>query len=389
MKILVVTDLFPTPQNPNKGIFIFQWANHLAQKIDMTVYQAVWENKDNLFTEKTLIGFRSAFSKDPLPFRWIQCSIKFFPIDRIWIRNIQFLRKIKKEKNIEIADYDVIIGQMGCPGGFVATKIAKYYNKPSIVGLRGSDVTSYLKTFVLGKMALWTYRNCTKIVTVSKDLQKQVVEEEIDKNKIHVIKNGINSSFKILDKDSCRKKLNLPNTKLILFIGDLRSGKGVRYLIEAFSKLNDIINVNLYMIGSGEEKKNLEVLINKLDITSNAHFMENIDHKNLPYWYNAVDVFCLPSLREGIPNVILESLACGTPVVTTDISNNSDIINKSNGILVEPKNSIQLASALEKVLSNTWDRTEISKSVNNFNWNKNSIKYFELIKKVINNEKNI
>ncbi|HCL00652.1 MAG TPA: hypothetical protein DHW42_11185 [Candidatus Marinimicrobia bacterium] len=389
MKILLFTDLFPTHQNPNHGIFIFQWAYHIAQKIDMTVYQAVWEDKSNPVTEETLEGFCNAFSKDPLPFRWIQRSIKYFPIDRIWIRNIQFLRKIKKEKNIKIADYDVIIGQMGCPGGYVATKIAKYYNKPSIVGLRGSDVTRYLKTFVLGKIALWTYRNCTKIVTVSEDLKKRIIRKGINENKIHVIKNGINPIFRILDKETSRKALQLPNTKIILFIGHLIKTKGIDYLIEALTNFDKNINFKLYLIGSGEEKENFIQIIKEKNLSEVADFVGSVNHSELVYWYNAADVLCLPSLREGIPNVILEALACGTPVVATDISNNSDIINKSNGILVEPKNSIQLASALKKVLSNTWDRTEISESVNNFNWNKNSIKYFELIKKVINNEKNI
>jgi len=384
--IFVVTDLFPTPQNPNHGIFIYQWAHHLAQKLDMTVYQAVWDDKHNPLTEKTLKGFRNAFSKDTLPFKWIQRSIKFFPIDRIWIRNIQLLRKIKKEKNIEIADYDVIIGQMGCPGGFVAVKLAKKYNKPSIVGLRGSDVTGYLKRPILKQMALWTYKNCSKIVTVSEDLKKRIIGKEIDGNKIHVIKNGISPVFKILDKELCGKKLNLPSTKLMLFIGEIISTKGVRCLIEALSKLNDIINVNLYLIGSGEERKSLERLANKANITSKVHFMGNINHQNLVDWYNAADVLCLPSLREGIPNVILESLACGTPIVSTEVNGIPEVLsNGKNGFLVPPRNSNLLANALSIALSKEWDRSYLVSTVNTFSWVKNTNNYLALMNKIINN----
>lgn len=379
MKILVVTDLFPTPENPNHGIFIYQWAHHLAQKLDMTVYQAVWDDKHNPLTEKTLKGFRNAFSKDTLPFRWIQRSIKFFPIDRIWIRNIQLLRKIKKEKNIEIADYDVIIGQMGCPGGFVAVKLAKKYNKPSIVGLRGSDVTGYLKRQILKQMALWAYNNCSKIVTVSEDLKKRIIGKGIDEDKIRVIKNGINPIFRVLDKDASRKRLQLPNTKIILFVGHLIKTKGIDYLIEALANFDKNINFKLYLIGSGEEKENFIQIIKEKNLSKVADFVGTVKHSELVDWYNATDILCLPSLREGIPNVILESLACGTPVVATNIGNNSEIIGKSAGILVEPQNSKQLKDALQKALTVKWDRNKISNSVKDFNWENNVYKYLEII----------
>lgn len=379
MKILVITDLFPTPENPNHGIFIYQWAYHLAYKVNMTIYQAVWENKSNPITERTLKGFCNAFSEAPMPFRWIQCSIKFFPIDRIWIRNIQFLRKIKKEKNVEITDYDVIIGQMGCPGGYVAVKIARKYNKPSIVGLRGSDVTSYLKTFVLKKMALWTYRNCTKIVTVSEDLKKRIIGKGIDEDKIRVIKNGINPIFRILDKDASRKRLQLPNTKIILFVGHLIKTKGINYLIEALANFDKNINFKLYLIGSGEKKENFIQIIKEKNLSKVADFVGTVKHSELVNWYNAADVLCLPSLREGIPNVILESLACGTPVVATNIGNNSEIIGKSSGILVEPRNIKQLRDALQKALIKKWNRNQISNSVKDFSWENNIYKYLEII----------
>lgn len=389
MKILVLTDLFPTHDDPARGIFIFQWAYHLAQKIEMTVYQVVWGNDNHQISEQKTLNLYKNLSDSKIPFKWIQKKIKYSPIDRIWIRCIQFLKQIKKDKYLKIEDFDIIIGQMGCPGGYVAAKIAQKYNKPSIIGLRGSDVTNYLKIPILRRLTLWTYRNCSHIVTVSEDLKKQIIKYGINKNKISIIKNGINPIFKIYDKEKSKKNQNISLEKqIILFIGHLIPLKGINFLIESLSLLKTNC-FKLYIIGSGEEKNKLEKIIFEKKLSNHIEFVGNVNQSGLVHWYNAADVFCLPSLREGIPNVMLESLACGTPVVTTDISNNSDIINKSNGILIEPKNSIQLASALEKVLSNTWDRNKISESVNNFNWNKNSIKYFKLIRKVINNEKNI
>jgi len=211
------------------------------------------------------------------------------------------------------------------------SRLAKKYNKPSIVGLRGSDVTGYLKRPILKQMALWAYNNCSKIVTVSEDLKKRIIGKGIDEDKIRVIKNGINPIFRILDKDASRKRLQLPNTKIILFVGHLIKTKGIDYLIEALANFDKNINFKLYLIGSGEEKENFIQIIKEKNLSKVADFVGTVKHSELVDWYNATDILCLPSLREGIPNVILESLACGTPVVATNIGNNSEIIGKSAG----------------------------------------------------------
>lgn len=387
MKILVVTDLFPTPENPTHGIFIYQWAYHLAYKCELTIYQALWCGQGKHINEKTMLDFRRNFKPSAEHFNWIQKPLSKNRYDRLWLRTLKFSHFLKKENGIDFNQFDLIIGQMGCPGGFAAVKLARKLGKPSIVGLRGSDVTNYLKIPILRRLAKWTYSNCNKIVTVSIDLKNQILSLNIDPLRISVIKNGINPIFQVADKVQSRKILKVPDTPMILFVGHLIPLKGLKYLIKALPQIQMHRDCQLFLIGTGEEDLNLRELVIETGLSDRVHFMGNINQDNLVHWYNAADVFCLPSLREGIPNVMLESLACGTPVIATDIANNSEIINETNGVLVQPKNVEQLAKASGIVLSKEWNQNVISKTVNSFTWEKNRNKYLKQIKDLLSNER--
>lgn len=387
MKILVLTDLFPTPSDPGHGIFIYQWAYHLAQECDMTVYQAVWTDKDHSYALADFETFQNNYDGKSYQFNWIQKSINLKKYDRIWVRTLQFWNLIKNERNINYKNYDLIIGQMGCPGGYTAVKLAQKYKKPSIVGLRGSDVTSYLKAPILKNLAKWTYSKCDHIVTVSDDLRKQLIAKGIFTDKITTIKNGINPLFTTQNKQTAKESLGLNGQQVILYVGHLIPIKGVKYLIQAFSLIQKQSNYQLYLIGTGEEEPRLRNLVTTKNLADRIHFIGNVSQPGLVQWYNAADIFCLPSLREGIPNVILEALACGTPVVATDISNNSDIINEANGFLVQPENAVQLAEAIEKAISKNWNRKIISESVANFRWKKNRSEYLKLIDTILNQQR--
>ncbi|PIS27257.1 MAG: hypothetical protein COT43_11370 [Candidatus Marinimicrobia bacterium CG08_land_8_20_14_0_20_45_22] len=382
MKILVLTDLFPTLQNPNHGIFIYQWAFHLAKMCDMTVYQVIFQEKDKPIDKVMTDRFREIYPQSQ-PFVWIQRPKTISRFDRIWRRSRQFYKQAENDLAESIGEFDIIIGQMGCPGGYAAVKLARKYGKPSIVGLRGSDVTSYLKIPILKRQAKWTYLHCDRIVTVSEDLKKQLSYLKINSKKVSVIRNGINPIFQITDKALSRKKLNLPDKPIILFVGYLIPPKGVKYLINAILKMKRHPDCQLYLIGEGDEEANLKKLTVERDTSDRVYFIGEVNQSDMVTWYNATDLFCLPSLREGIPNVMLEALACGIPVVTTDIGDNSKIINENNGVLILPEDANLLVKAIEKTLSQKWNREVIHQSVAGFNWEKNSNTYFETISRTI------
>lgn len=386
MKILVTTDLFPTPSNPNRGIFIFQWAKHLAQKVDLTILQAVWIPREATISAETLENFGTHFEVPPRrdnEFTWYQIPLKMPRYDRLWRRGLIFGAAAEKYLQGRLTGFDLFVGQMGIPGGFVAVKLGKKYNKKSLVGLRGSDVTSYLYKPVLKNFAFWTYRRADAIVTVSQALRQQLIELKIPATRISVIYNGINPIFQPMEQKVAREYLHLPEGNIILFVGNLIRIKDWHTLIEGLKILFQTTVGKCYLIGDGEDRVLIEKKIKQENLNDKIILVGNVPHTALLYWYNAADVLCLPSLREGIPNVILEAFACGRPVVASDIIGNREIVREGvNGFLHRMGDSQSLAEALKKALDTDWNTTSICSTVRDFTWVQNTNHYLDILKKM-------
>jgi len=162
---------------------------------------------------------------------------------------------------------------------------------------------------------------------------------------IKIIPNFIEPKFKLL---------NLPrNIKSILYAGRLDSEKRVSHLLKAFSMLkNSTSNITLYLVGKGPEMQNLSLLSEKLGIAKSVQFLGWVPNDELPFLMNRCGLFVLPSLHEGFPNVLLEAMACGTPVICMDASYARWIVDDV-ALLVEPNSVEKLAEAVERVLLNS------------------------------------
>ncbi|NLA21899.1 MAG: glycosyltransferase family 4 protein, partial [Candidatus Marinimicrobia bacterium] len=304
MKILVLTDLFPTLSNPNHGIFIYQWAYYLAQSCDLTVYQIVFKENQQSVSELELKRFRENYDANQR-FAWTQCIKTIGRFDRIWRRSRQFYRQSKLDLSQTIGEFDIIIGQMGCPGGYAAVRLAKKFGKKSIVGLRGSDVNAYLSRPVLKHYMHWTLKNADILVTVSEAMKAELIKRGYPESKINVIYNGVDEKlFHPLDQAEAQKKLKLPpNYKYLLFVGTLSQRKGINLLLSAFAELNRP-EVKLILIGQGNDRHLIENFRIEHSLQDRILLSGVIPHAQLPLWYAASDVVVLPSLSEGVPNVI-------------------------------------------------------------------------------------
>lgn len=381
LKVLALTDLFPTPWKPNHGIFIFQWAKHLAEKVELTVLQAVWMPPHEEMSPEISDNFKSNFTSFTNEFTWYQIPLPMPRLDRLWRRGLIFRAAAEKFLHTQRSEYDVLIGQMGIPGGYAAVSLGRKYNKKSLVGLRGSDVTSYLYQPVLKHFALWTYRQADAIITVSQALQRQLLDFKIPASKIRVVYNGINPLLRPLKQQEARQYLHIPEGKIILFVGNLIRLKGWPTLIEALKILFATTKGHCYLIGDGEDRDLIVKKVEQENLKDRIHLVGKVPHSELLYWYNAADVLCLPSLREGIPNVILEACACGRPVVASDISGNREVIREGvNGYLHRVGNSRSLAATLAKAFDTHWDAASIRATVGDFTWAQNTEHYLETLK---------
>jgi len=191
-------------------------------------------------------------------------------------------------------------------------------------------------------------------------------------HKIVVIPNGVNTNlFRLMDQTECRKSLNLPEEKrVILFVGNLVPVKGVDYLLEAYSDASSFIrNTMLIIIGDGSSEKSLKKETKRLGLGENVKFVSRQPYEKIPVWMNACDLFCLPSLNEGCPNVVLEAFACGKPVVASSVGGVPELITSEDvGLLVASHNSKALSDTLKASFNKKWDAEKIREHSLKFDW---------------------
>lgn len=385
MKMLILTDLFPTPQNPNHGIFIYQWAFHLAKLCDLTVYQVVFAERNQSVGSSENARFREIYLQNQ-PFAWIQRTKTIGRFDRIWRRSLQFYRQAEADLAPTIREFDIIIGQMGCPGGYAAVRLARKFGKKAVVGLRGSDVNSYLTRPVLKRFMRWTLNKADRLVTVSTAMKAELVRYGYSPSIIDVIYNGVDEAlFHPLNQAESRRRLNIPpNWKILLFVGTLSRYKGIDLLLLAFQLLNNP-EIWLICIGQGSERQLIEDFITKHALQDRVLVKSAVPHSQLLIWYTAADVVVLPSLNEGVPNVILESMAAGTPVVASAVGGIPEVIIPGlNGLLHQAGSINDLKDKIIDALNHSWDSQAIYQSSRRFSWETNSQQYLHLAEKLLN-----
>jgi len=148
---------------------------------------------------------------------------------------------------------------------------------------------------------------------------------------------------------------------VILFVGHLNAAKGVRELFHAVSQIRDTLpGLKLVMVGDGGIQNELPGLAASLGIDSLVHFAGKAKAPEIARWLAAADVFTLPSYAEGCPNVVIEALACGRPVVATTVGAIPDLVQDSTGILIPPRDAASLAEALKRALNQSWDSSAIA-----------------------------
>lgn len=211
---------------------------------------------------------------------------------------------------------DVIYSHFLFPAGSTAIKVGKKLNKQAFCTLGESDIIAYEKYYNKKQLSS-LYNSFKNIFPNTPEIENILINTyKAEKSKVKFIPNGVDiTKFYPMDKTECREKLNLQKEeKIVLFIGGFIERKGPLRVLEACKKLNS--DTKMIFIGSGSQIPQDENII----------FCGKLAHDMLPLYLNACDVFVLPTKNEGMPNVILEAMACNTPIVTSDIKVNKLIL---------------------------------------------------------------
>jgi len=274
-------------------------------------------------------------------------EIKFLGFHEFIVKCLSILRKI---------DPDIIHSQ-GFFNDVVAFIVNKILGKRYIIGVVGSDINVAfpLKNFIFRELLL----RAEAILTKTREMKGRIKKLLGINKKIHVVYNGVDTDLFSIDRYLvCREKTE---KKRILFVGGLRRIKGVRYLIMAMKLvLEKTKDVELVIVGDGPERVFLKKLAEKLNVHKYIMFVGRVKHEKIPLYMLNSDIFVLPSLYEGLPNVLIEALAMGLPVVATSVGGVPEIIQDDvNGYLVEPKSVRGLADKICKLLLDDKKRGEI------------------------------
>jgi glycosyltransferase involved in cell wall biosynthesis len=377
MKVLVYTSLFPNHLQPNFGIFIKQRMIHWARlencqlKVVAPVpYCPPWR----------FLGWRYSYSQTG--YREVIDGIEVLHPRFVMIPKVSmpfhgfslFLCSIKTIKKIlSTYAFDLVDGHFIYPDGFAAVLLGRFFQKPVVLSARGSDINQFTKFRTIKPMIRYALRKCNHIIAVCDTLKQEIVKLGVNGRKVSVIQNGVAiDEFYPIDKNYARETLSLPNhSKIILSVGSLIPRKGFDLIIEAMPQLiRHFADIGLYIIGDGPLRRHLQQKIARLKLDPYVKCIGEIPNHELRMWYGAADVFCLASSREGWPNVIMESLACGTPVVATNVWGTPEILTSPTvGILVE-RTPESIFKGLLNALDKEWDRKKIHNHVAGRAWNK-------------------
>jgi glycosyltransferase involved in cell wall biosynthesis len=286
-------------------------------------------------------------------------------------------------------DFTVIDAHYLYPDAFAAILLGKVLQKPVIVSARGTDVHLFAQLRSLRPFLRFVLRHAAAVITVCQALHDRVVQLGAPEEKSCVIGNGIDvTHFYPTDPLAARRRLGLPlNTTLLLSVAKLAEVKGIHHLIEAVVRLRrqtpELLLVLVSNTSDGAYERRLQAQVAQSQLTDVVRFVGPQPHTALRDWYNACDLFCLGSVREGWPNVLLEALACGKPVVASRVGGIPEVIcSPEYGILVDPPTGSGFAAALQTALHKRWDTEKLVHYARQQSWEQVSAKLERLFEDV-------
>ncbi len=279
------------------------------------------------------------------------------------------------------ADFDLIDAHYFYPDGVAAALIGRRLAKPVVITARGSDVNLIPQYRWPRHLIRWAAARAAAIVTVSQALKDELVRLGVGASKIAVLRNGVDLDlFRPLDRAVARAELGL-RKRTLLCVGNLLRSKGQDLAIEALIHLPD---TELLIVGEGPDRHRFEALARSVNVATRVRFVGGVPQEDLARYYSAADALVLASEREGWPNVLLESLACGTPVVASRVGGAAEIVCAPEaGILVARRSVAAFAQALGRLFAEPPDRDTTRRYAEGFGWDETARAQTALYRRVI------
>jgi glycosyltransferase involved in cell wall biosynthesis len=264
--------------------------------------------------------------------------------------------------------WEIIDAHYGHPEGVAAALCATAFRCRLVVTVRGSEL-AHARHRTRRLLLSWCLRRADRVIVLSKELRDLVVQLGVLAERVVLVPNGVDGDlFFPKARDETRERLGLDRRlRIVLSAGRLVAEKGHRYVLDAMRCLmNADPDLRLAVVGGpGREgsafERELRLQLDAPGWCGRVFVLGEISQVELAEWMNASDLFCLGSLREGFPNVVLEALACGLPVVATRVGATPALLpSEEFGFLVPPGDPVALQDSLRRALAREWNRETIS-----------------------------
>jgi teichuronic acid biosynthesis glycosyltransferase TuaC len=388
IRLLTFSTLFPHEARPNHGIFVENRLRHLlaSGEATSTVLAPVpWFPSRSARFGDWALNARAPAAETR---HGIEIRHPRFPvIPKIGMSAAPWLlyRAMVPEVARLLAEghrFDAIDAHYVYPDGVAATWLGRRFGLPVVITARGTDVNLIPQYTVPRRLIQGAIRDASALVAVSASLKRVLVELGAPEDKVTVLRNGVETDlFKpSADRNAVRAGLGLRGPTLIS-VGGLIERKGHHRTIEAMIQLPGF---ELIIAGEGPERDRLAALIAAHGLGDRVRLLGPLPHTDLPALYGAADASVLASSREGWANVLLESMACGTPVVAANIWGNPEVVQApAAGVIYEPNTPDGIVAGVRRLFSNLPHRTATRTYAEAFSWDDTTAGQLALFRRVI------
>ncbi len=379
MKVLTLASLFPGSAAPRHGIFVKERMVDFVRRTGAEVRVVSPVPYFPRWIRSTTYGH---FSRAPRREEWAGFSIEhprylMVPKAGVRLQGLSYfvgvrgtVRRVQRE-----FPFDVLDVHYAYPDGFAGALLKHRLRVPMVLTVRGTDVNLLPELKATRDQVRYALERADRVVAVSNALAELAVKAGADPRRVVTLRNGVDSDrFTPRDRTESRAKLGLPeHGRVLVSVGFLVERKGHDLVLRAVARMPAGKRPFVAIAGDGPELPRLEALIAELGLVGSARLLGAVEHDELPWVYSAADLSVLASSREGWPNVLLESMACGTPVVATSVHGSPEVVAEDGVGRLVPERTVE---ALERAILDAFeaglDRGHVRRYAERMSWKETS-----------------
>jgi glycosyltransferase involved in cell wall biosynthesis len=390
VKILMVTRLFPSRAFPNLGTFCAERVKALSRYADVRVLVPTpyWPRWLPIGPWKKMARVEPKRETEEGVPVWYP-RYPMLPWIATWLQGCTMAMAVRRAAKLFPDNWlpDIVDGQFTFPDGYAAVRLAERLGCPSVVTCHGSDLKLYPSLVITRSMLQRTLQRANRVISVSTWLRTRSIELGCEEADAVFLTNGVDiDRFAVRDRGECRRRLESPlEGKVAVCVGHLNDNKNQSVLIRALAGISSkgMKPPHLVLVGDGPNRQRLEREAEQFGVRELVRFAGNRPHEEIPYWMGAGDWLMLSSHYEGWATVYFEAMACGRPVITSDVPSAKDCVcDERYGMVVKPNTPEAFADAMIRAQDKIYDPDVIRAYAEENSWDRWARKMMDIIAQV-------